>query len=752
MIKKVVLLIFVGVVSLTLVSCKDKKVTIPKPSTLQDSKTGESDGRSESVYEFERIIIDNEHKELTYKQASTYKYNAGKTAIGSNFLSSEKGANFSATYTPKIVEAGYYKIYINYPTFEGAYNKVPIVVNYEGGNNIDDTRVVNQTINAGRWVMVGTYYLTKGNDNSVVINSVENENIIADAMMFELSSSNDELQTEDKPVLVNPYEPISVTNIVKSHEYEVGLTVDGEPYFVKGVNGIGELELIAEAGGNSVRTYSPEALEGGLLLDQAEALGIKVIIGLWMNHESSKFTYANNKDAVEAQYQRIIQEVEKYKSHPAVLGWAVGNEVDNSTSANMKAIYDAMNDIAAYIKVADPYHPTVAVLAGSSPMKIGQIRRFAQHIDIIGINTYSAIKNVTSNILGWKGPYMITEYALNQPMETKLKTAWGAIIEPNSIEKANLYYQRYQEYIYGKRNEGVVGSYVFKDTGSFRITHTWYGIILNGKKTAAYEGVLAGFKEMDRRDVLQISDVSINGQSQLESVVLDNGVHDIKVTGKFIPSDATYTYEVRRDVGLSVNTVPTPIQAFSFEQKSTNDNVSMTVPKLPGNYRLFVYVEDSEYISSFSFPFQVDGEPFVLEDQTGVQIVTVLDDNYIENGSFSNSTNKYYNGQVTRFTRDLGAFGTFKPQLINPGKYEVFYYNISESMGQSDDATIEINVYYANGEVEQIIFDATSNQLGFVSLGEYSFNADGLERVTISKMLDGNKVTRTTAVGFLPKN
>ena len=185
-----------------------------------------------------------------------------------------------------------------------------------------------------------------------------------------------------------------------------------------------------------MRTYSTDALQGGLLLDRAQALGIKVVIGLWMNHESGSFTYANNPDAVEAQYQKLILEVEKYKEHPALLGWAVGNEVDISTSTNMKAIYDAINAVARYIHQSDPYHPTMAVLAGSSPLKIGSVRRYATHIDMIGINTYSAIGNVANNILGWKGPYLITEYALNQPSETKLKTSWGAIVEPKSIEKS----------------------------------------------------------------------------------------------------------------------------------------------------------------------------------------------------------------------------------------------------------------------------------------------------------------------------
>jgi len=754
MIKKISTLILGMIVGFTLLGCQNNPavIVVPKPTPLEDSPESSMDTRSASLYVDERIIIDNTNKELTFKQASTYKYNAGSTAIGENFISSEKGTAFEAIFTPNIEVAGYYKIYINFPVFEKAYDRVPLKITFEGGANTDDTKTVNQTINAGYWVMIGTYYLTVGTLNTVEILPVEDQYVLVDAMMFELSSANDVLQTETKPVLIDPYEPESVTNILKTHDQKIRLSVNGEEFFVKGVNGIDELELIAQAGGNSVRTYSTDALKDGELLDRAHELGIKVVIGLWMNHESGSFTYANHPDRVEQQYQKLILEVEKYKRHPAVLGWAVGNEVDISTSLNMRAIYDAMNKIAKYIHESDPYHPTMAVLAGSSPLKIGSVRRFAPHIDMIGINTYSAIGNVTNNILGWKGPYLITEYALNQPSEIRLKTSWGAIIEPKSIDKANLYYERYQQYIYGKRDEGVVGSYVFKDTGSFRVTHTWYGIILYGKRTAAYEGVRAGFFETERVNTLQIDEVTINNLTQLQNVILDAGTANIEVTTLYESGNIKYTYEVRKDVGLSVNTVPSPIPTFTFTENNAKNNVTMTIPAMPGNYRLFVYVENDTHISSYSFPFQVTGEPFVLEAQPGVKIIsTKSSTGYVETGAFSSSTNRYYGGQLTRFTRILGAYATFTPEL-DPGKYEVFYYNLSEGLGQTDDNQIEINIYYANGAKETIVLGVTTTSEGWISLGEYSFNADGLEYVTVVKMIDGTKVVRTTAIAFLPKN
>ena len=92
----------------------------------------------------------------------------------------------------------------------------------------------------------------------------------------------------------------------------------------------------------------------------------------------------------------------------------------------------------------------------------------------------------------------------------------------------------------------------------------------------------------------------------------------------------------------------------------------------------------------------------------------------------------------------------FTPTL-DPGLHEVFYYNLSEGLGQTDDNQVEINIHYANGAVETIVLGVTVTSEGWASLGEYNFNADGLEYVTIVKMLDGSKVTRSTAIAFLPK-
>ena len=65
------------------------------------------------------------------------------------------------------------------------------------------------------------------------------------------------------------------------------LLVDGEPYFIKGAGGDTNLELLAELGGNTIRTWGADQLEPRewpdgrtmSVMDLAEELGLKVCAG-----------------------------------------------------------------------------------------------------------------------------------------------------------------------------------------------------------------------------------------------------------------------------------------------------------------------------------------------------------------------------------------------------------------------------------------------------------------------------------------
>ena len=755
--KKILLVLFMTLIVFVTYACFGEDTPNDQIDTgeVHDSPPAHEDTRALASWSQNRIIIDNNNRQFSYTSAIRRTVGPQDSFYGSDYLESAEGSAFVGTWEPSIEVAGYYKVYMMWPELENASERVRVEVTYEGGQNVDTTRFVNQTINGGFWVLLGTYYLPTGTGNHVTIYGEDGQVVYADAVQFELSLQIDEMQTEPPLEAGESFTPGSQVHVVKDQDGHYRLTVNGELYFIDGIAGIDELELMAEAGANTARTYSVAALEDGAVLDRAYELGIKIVIGIWLRHESAGFNYRDHPEVVEAQFEEVRAAVKKYRDHPALLGWAVGNEVDKSTAVHLQEIYEHMNDVARYIHEHDPYHPTIAMLAGSSPLKIGSLRRYVPYIDIIGINTYRHIGNVQNNIVGWAGPYLIGEYAMNQPMETQIRTDWGAIIEPDAAEKSDHFYNRYMTYIWGERDRGSIGGFAFKDTGSFRITHTWYGIVYDGMRTPQFYAKKAAWQKQPIEASIIIDHVQVDGRDQLESVRLEtNEVYHVLTSIRHGGPDVTYHYEIRRDVGLAVNTVPSVLHEIEWIEDSEHEHgIYFRAPMHPDQYRLFVYAQDNQgNISTYSFPFLVEGEPFVLEDQEGVVVITTQDAlGYEEFGDFSTSTNRPYAGAFTRFTRTAGDAARFSPvTLEEPGFYRVYYYNLSEGMGAYDDYEVQIDIQYASGAVETLFVNVTATAGGWINLGEFAFNMSGDEHVTITKIHSGTKVMRSTAVAFLP--
>ena len=97
-------------------------------------------------------------------------------------------------------------------------------------------------------------------------------------------------------------------------------------------------------------------------------------------------------DAVAEQFARVRRDVLAYKDHPAVLLWAVGNEMEGD--GTNPDIWKAVEEIAREIKRIDPDHPTMTVIAELGSDKVESIERFCPSIDIVGVNSYGGITTV----------------------------------------------------------------------------------------------------------------------------------------------------------------------------------------------------------------------------------------------------------------------------------------------------------------------------------------------------------------------
>ena len=106
------------------------------------------------------------------------------------------------------------------------------------------------------------------------------------------------------------------------------------------------------------------------MLDEAHKHGLYVTMGIEVARERHGFDY-NDEAAVAKQFERIKKEILQYKDHPALIIWAIGNEL-NLRATNPK-VWDAVNQISKYIHEVDPNHLTTTTIAGISKELVDDI-------------------------------------------------------------------------------------------------------------------------------------------------------------------------------------------------------------------------------------------------------------------------------------------------------------------------------------------------------------------------------------------
>ncbi|HVG11818.1 MAG TPA: glycoside hydrolase family 2 TIM barrel-domain containing protein, partial [Flavisolibacter sp.] len=237
-----------------------------------------------------------------------------------------------------------------------------------------------------------------------------------------------------------------------AHHLERG----GQPYFVKGAGGSSYFDRVAAYGGNSIRTWGTR--NGQQVLDSAQRHGLTVLMGLGVTPERHGFNY-DDTASVRKQFDRVKEDVLKYKDHPALLAWGIGNEL-NLQYKNPK-VWDAVNSIAQMIAEVDPNHPATTVLAGINKKEVDYIKAQCPSIKLLAINTYGGLATLPRQVqaVGWNGPYLVTEWGPTGHWEG-LETAWKSPIEETSSEKAAVYKSRY-EYSIERDRDQCLGSYVF---------------------------------------------------------------------------------------------------------------------------------------------------------------------------------------------------------------------------------------------------------------------------------------------------
>lgn len=217
------------------------------------------------------------------------------------------------------------------------------------------------------------------------------------------------------------------------------LLVDGKLFPVRGAAGDGPLVELKELGATTIRTYGGDP---GPALEAARKAGLKVIAGLWLGHPRLGADY-RDRAFVERQLAEISAVVGKYRNHPALLMWGIGNEPEVDL-ADDALIWPAIEEAAARVKQLDPAHPTIAVIAELGNDKARRMKELAPHIDVLGVNAYGDglySLGTRARDQGWFAPVVVTEMGAQGHWQAAV-TPWGAPYELTSTQKA-IEFRRY---------------------------------------------------------------------------------------------------------------------------------------------------------------------------------------------------------------------------------------------------------------------------------------------------------------------
>lgn len=382
---------------------------------------------------------------------------------------------------------------------------------------------------------------------------------------------------------------------------EQGMRRGGELIFVQGVGGDSHLDRLAARGANSIRTWSTNGLEA--ILDDAQKHQLTVSAGVWLEPECAWFSYASAEQCAK-QTVRVKAEIEKYRDHPALLAWGLGNEMEgDGTNAHY---WRQLERLALMVKEVDPAHPTFTAVAGLSAPKADGLNSFAPHLDYVGINTYGGLFGLRKHLAAvkWTRPWMVTEWG-PQGFWERPRSKSGVPLEQTSTQKAAMMQRGYREVI--ELRDGCLGSYAFVWHAKYEATVTWFGLLTDAGDTT--ESV----------DVLQECWTGRKPENLAPRVQAITGVPaDAIATGEEFHAQCLAT-DAEGDVlawrwavlpelaarGASGKAkAPKPVAAAITS--TTGDGVTVHAPAKAGVYRLHVWVTDGHgHAATANAPFEV---------------------------------------------------------------------------------------------------------------------------------------------------
>lgn len=360
------------------------------------------------------------------------------------------------------------------------------------------------------------------------------------------------------------------------------------------------LAKLAAAGARVVRVYRES---DAWVLDAAAQLGMKVVMGLWVEHPRHGFRL-DDKAAMRAREAAIRAFVTRYRHHPALLAWGVGNEVETGEADPLPA-WRAVDRLAGVVKASDPDHPTLMVVADTG---LEQLRRLADccpQVDLLGINVYAgAVFDLPQRLraAGITKPVVVTELGPLGQWQAGRKP-WGAPVELTSTEKAR-FFQDALAFLRGQAQ--IVGAFPFLWGAKQEQTETWHGLLLaDGSLTAMTDVLAAAWGRPAARPAPVIRGVGIAADAFAPGQEISAGVDAAAFDGAALSAEWKVLAEatdLRRGGDREAAPARIPVRMLHADAAT----VRFIAPAQPGAYRLFVTVRDRDgKAATANLPFLV---------------------------------------------------------------------------------------------------------------------------------------------------
>ncbi|MEN0054208.1 MAG: glycoside hydrolase family 2 TIM barrel-domain containing protein [Mucilaginibacter sp.] len=391
---------------------------------------------------------------------------------------------------------------------------------------------------------------------------------------------------------------------------------NGEPFLIKGASGFTNLKQLREAGGNTIRVW--DTLNLAKILDSAQANHLAVIAGLPMpSSENLDDFYKSPKAAMYT--SKLTGIVQRFKNHPALLAWCLGNELAFPNKPKYNQFYAVFNGLIDMIHQQDPRHPVTTTIMTFQKKNIMNIK-LRTTIDFISFNIFGSIQTLQEDLEKfkwfWDGPFLITEWGIEGPWLAENQNAWGAYIESTSTKKAEQYLANYQKYM-PVNNLRFLGSMVFYWGQKQELTPTWFSLFdENGAETEAVQVmryIWTGKKATEKPPMLKY--MLLAGQGARDNILFQP---DATAGSKVYFENAdtlglTFKWKVIEEDWFKPNGIfsekkPKEINHLIIRQSGSE--ISFKVPGKEGPYRLLVYVYNKKgAFATSNTPFYVLKNP-----------------------------------------------------------------------------------------------------------------------------------------------